>query len=382
MKKFKENEKGITFIVLAVTIIILIILAGVSVAMLTGGKGIINQTIFAKEKTNFEIARKEVEFEVVASFDNNGDYIVNEAIDNLKNNLKIPSEDIKNSNGTLFVKNKGYDFIINKCGKMLEQGIVEAAVIASDPTSYYGKIVSNYECANSEGVNAWKIFYADENYIYLITDDYVSYQYVPDGKNGSKIKVNSTDYKLSFNNIIADYKGAADILADEKTSYLLEWVNTENSLSASGGNVKSTAYMLDSNAWKGFKGDKAEYAIGGPTIDLFKKSYNNMNFSTKMIYEIKSDGYLIGMEGGNVATETWPFYDMEGGLYLMPSTEKASAMWLAGLTSSSGNWMFYVERQKISREGYYTSHVGFRPIVCLKSNVQLQLLENGMYAIK
>ena len=49
MKFFKE--KGITLIALVVTIVILLILAGISIAMLTGDNGILSQAQNAKNKT-------------------------------------------------------------------------------------------------------------------------------------------------------------------------------------------------------------------------------------------------------------------------------------------------------------------------------------------
>ena len=51
MKKQKENMKGITLIALVITIIVLLILAGVSISMLTGDNGIIMQAQRAKELT-------------------------------------------------------------------------------------------------------------------------------------------------------------------------------------------------------------------------------------------------------------------------------------------------------------------------------------------
>ena len=51
MDKIKKQQKGITLIALVVTIIILIILAGVSIAMLTGNNGVLTQAKSAKEKT-------------------------------------------------------------------------------------------------------------------------------------------------------------------------------------------------------------------------------------------------------------------------------------------------------------------------------------------
>ena len=56
MKKYNEN-KGITLIALVVSIIVLLILAGISVSMLTGHNGILNRASEAKEKT--EIASKD-----------------------------------------------------------------------------------------------------------------------------------------------------------------------------------------------------------------------------------------------------------------------------------------------------------------------------------
>ena len=54
-----KNNKGITLIALVVTIIVLLILAGVSIAMLTGDNGILTQGKNAKEETiKGEIADK------------------------------------------------------------------------------------------------------------------------------------------------------------------------------------------------------------------------------------------------------------------------------------------------------------------------------------
>ena len=44
----KEAQKGITLIALVITIIVLLILAGVSIAMLTGQNGILTQAQNAK----------------------------------------------------------------------------------------------------------------------------------------------------------------------------------------------------------------------------------------------------------------------------------------------------------------------------------------------
>ena len=49
--KVNERQKGITLIALVITIIVLLILAGVSIAMLTGDNGILNQANDSKIET-------------------------------------------------------------------------------------------------------------------------------------------------------------------------------------------------------------------------------------------------------------------------------------------------------------------------------------------
>ena len=54
--KLKRNEKGITLIALVITIIVLLILAGVAISMLSGENGILTQA--AKAKTEHEVEAK------------------------------------------------------------------------------------------------------------------------------------------------------------------------------------------------------------------------------------------------------------------------------------------------------------------------------------
>ncbi len=64
-KKVLKREKGITLIALVITIIVLLILAGVSIAMLTGDNGIITQAKLAKEKTEEAKIKEEQQLESI-----------------------------------------------------------------------------------------------------------------------------------------------------------------------------------------------------------------------------------------------------------------------------------------------------------------------------
>ena len=69
--KFKRN-KGITLIALVVTIIVLLILAGVSINMLTGQNGILNRASEAKEKNENAQTEELVKFAVMSSIGTDG----------------------------------------------------------------------------------------------------------------------------------------------------------------------------------------------------------------------------------------------------------------------------------------------------------------------
>ena len=61
MRKNLKNQKGITLIALVVTIIILLILAGISIATLTGENGLLNKANVAKEESKKAEYKEELE---------------------------------------------------------------------------------------------------------------------------------------------------------------------------------------------------------------------------------------------------------------------------------------------------------------------------------
>ena len=90
-----RNQKGITLIALVITIIVLLILAGVSIAMLTGQNGILTRATDAQNDTEVAEVVERINMELNAIYsdvlagqataDFDTDYI--EAIDNNLNNM-------------------------------------------------------------------------------------------------------------------------------------------------------------------------------------------------------------------------------------------------------------------------------------------------------
>ena len=67
-KANKKTAKGITLIALVITIIVLLILAGVSIATLTGQNGILTQADKSKTETIKAGAQEKVQLEVAGSY--------------------------------------------------------------------------------------------------------------------------------------------------------------------------------------------------------------------------------------------------------------------------------------------------------------------------
>lgn len=108
-KKVQKNQKikegGITLIALVITIIVLLILAGVTLAALTGDSGILRQAIRAKEQMNYATARESIELAITSAYIND-DYMLDESI--LKNELDKLGASYKSD--LSIINYKGYSF--------------------------------------------------------------------------------------------------------------------------------------------------------------------------------------------------------------------------------------------------------------------------------
>ena len=124
MKEKFKKEKGITLIALVITIIVLLILAGVSIAMLTGENGILTQAQKAKAETK---QAEKNEMSDLASMES----LINE----YQNNISIPQ--VKDENpGEL--EQEGTDtFVINS----IEDLIFFSYDVTTNGTTYEGKTV-------------------------------------------------------------------------------------------------------------------------------------------------------------------------------------------------------------------------------------------------
>ena len=111
-KDIVKKQTGITLIALVITIIVLLILAGVSIATLTGNNGILTQANQAKENNNSAAAKEKVQVEALGSIDKDGKFNEGTFKENVKNNIK--GSRISESGNSLIVTVDGYDVPVDK----------------------------------------------------------------------------------------------------------------------------------------------------------------------------------------------------------------------------------------------------------------------------
>ena len=96
----KERNNGITLIALVITIIVLLILAGVTIASITGENGILSKATKARDNNAKASAEERVKTEVLGSYGSDGNLSLDDLNKNLTNieGLKYNGSAISDSN--------------------------------------------------------------------------------------------------------------------------------------------------------------------------------------------------------------------------------------------------------------------------------------------
>ena len=351
MKLNLKERKGITLIALVITIIVLLILAGVSIAMLTGQNGILTQAQSAKTTTEDKSAEEKIKLAVMAArAQSEGALDADKLVAEITNNYGGTAT----KTGTGFPVNAtvdGKSFTIDGDGNVTSTGSgngptdgISAKNIADmdDKTNIYGAIVTNYTPTTTTDVN-WKIFYADNSNIYLIADNYVERTNLPNSTDGTT----ATDNKPSdgesrytraahFINILRDYVGSARITDGKLKALNNDYFNTKG-FSSKNDNMKSVAYMMDTTAWNSkFKdtNNKADYVIGGPSVELLFKSYNakyKTAFESQAVEssDKSNTGYQIKQKADDTSWSNGigSMLKTSDQLYVITSASNAAAYW-------------------------------------------------------
>ncbi|MBR2708646.1 MAG: hypothetical protein IKG14_01885 [Clostridia bacterium] len=376
-KKYLQ-QAGITLVALVVTVIVLLILAGVTISLALNDNGVMDKAQLA---SNIYANATKDEAKMVDQIEGDVDNLTAGFI--ALKSLKIGDINLKTLSKEEFESLYGLE------------------------TDYKSKLHPNIK---------WQLFYADEENIYIIASDYVPNSELPcDGvtignqtfSSTDLMKSTSTEYQWSTycamfasDNSYNDYvmteeseyrKGSQSCFLKEGdanrnllVSKYLKWV--DNYPDSTNINISVVAYMMDKEKWKSFAdGIGGAYAIGGPTLEMFVKSYNEANVSThtnKLIgYDDVEDTGKWNVNGYAEKTEKntgWLFYGTYGDLptssnndmWVRKSSIKACGYWLASpssWTSDRGIIIYFggcVYSNYVHSYGY-----GFRPLVVIPKSM-------------
>lgn len=307
--------------------------------------------------------------------------------------------------------------------------------------TYFGAPVINYQTDNNldDGGAGWKIFYigadpaSGEKNIYLILDDCMYVKNTPfpsdhtasEPESGPQHGGSGTEYScLSGIGYVTSTQQQAYFGVEDRYRYYGEYDNEyygwkyyggiltngkygksyikENSQASGWTNddyynyyyrcYASAAYMLDTGIWtnKYKDSDYTKYATGGPTIEMYVASWNKKYPKNKLYCNNGKDcGYYIGTKDTPMST----YADMSGTsgysdkLYYQYQNQNevnnTYGYWLASPSASvieGDNGVMSVSYNGYVRNGTF-DHNGFRPLVCLSSNVKLISNGNGTYRL-
>lgn len=407
----EKRNKGITLIALVITIIVLLILAGVTIATLTGDNGILKQADKAKTETDEKGALEAVELEVAGSFDNKGNYQSSLAKTNLENNLKATVTD--KGNGKLKVEYKGYIFNVDVNGDVrIKSNIDYSKLKVGDYVDYhpdnvdttydkFGETYSGYTNGNigQDDSLGWRILNIneDEDTIELISDKPTStavYFKGARGYNNGVALLNDyckTMYSNKSKGAVARSLNIEDIQDKMKVNEATGKKAYESYSSGTGTVYKTGTYSYLSNKWYPLQWKK-DNGIEG------ESKPKNPESSDIISYASEDNAKDQEKSGDMIVTQTYWYSDMSSNFESADTrdTAKANSMYyeLLGNNRSSYYWLAsrYVDTSSSSyadfglRLVYYGSvhgnnmfnsnsdatsaaTISVRPVVSLPSNI-------------
>ena len=192
MKQTSKNSKGITLIALVITIIVLLILAGVTIATLTGDNGILTKAQSAKTQNDKATAKEKVDLAIAASLDETGKINLEQLKTNLNNidGINPIKEDLTDSSFPLEVTVDGTKVTITKDSNGKYSTSVGESTGSSGGSSEDGKEDDNKEDENlAQAPTSWvKTTKTDSNW----------YSYNGDTVNAPKLVGKMTPIKYNL----------------------------------------------------------------------------------------------------------------------------------------------------------------------------------------
>ena len=141
LKNLKKANNGITLIALVITIIVLLILAGVSIAMLTGENGILTQANNANKQTEIAQAKERAKLDILEWRTNQIRNKDDATLDKAKIET-ILKESMESKSGKEYIKAVGTDSFTTKSGYEILYSELDSSIQAGGTGVVAGEIVA------------------------------------------------------------------------------------------------------------------------------------------------------------------------------------------------------------------------------------------------
>ena len=247
---------------------------------------------------------------------------------------------------------------------------VTAEQIAANPEKYYGQVAQNY----TQGDLTYRIFYVDKenkfgdgaNTIYLKAD--------------YKTTIGLTSY-TPIGSDLEKYKKMNPSWAAQRGSSTSSWNNNE----------KAAAWLCSPSQWTTYvDSSKANYAIGGPSVEMYVASYNQVSHTTGN-YKLGATyratdypGYIYTLNGkqSNISNSDYSTgtdsldYKGYNSMYAGQNGTKSGYWWLASPSSGNSTYVCLVNGDyALLNASSYNLTNGAGPLVSLKSGIQVEIEE-------
>ncbi len=425
MKKKEENRKkkrackkmntskGITLIALVITIIVLLILAGVTIATLTGENGILSKATEASSKTEEKNAEEEVKIAVMGSIGTNGE-LENELLkDNLNKieNISGVPEEITDSSYPLTVTVEGkHSYTINKNGSIGEGEVVSREGIKvgdyvnytyDQKTTGYSLLsaqsgyTSNQTVSQKSGIK-WRILNIHQNgTVDLIADiastDQTIYFQGALGYNNSVYLLNDICKELYSNSTLGITARSVD-LEDIESQMNETGIAARDAYTANGVQYGKTKTYTGSNAnypnlyakEKGSGIDTTEVKASGievsdngytsPTTETSSKASSLTVTQTYYVFSNTPANYFKDYNESSSTVRDMLFntgtvYWLASRYVFCNSTNASFGLRYVSGATLNGNYLF-----DSSGTAYYPAY-RLRPVVSLGSNIKIEACE-------
>ena len=395
-KKFSKN-KGITLIALVVTIIVLLILAGISISMLTGQNGILNRAAEAKQNNDVAQGEEQVKLAVMAALTDGTGTLT---IPNLKKELADYGITIaEDATFPVTVSAGGKSYTIASTGAVSAGGSSVDPTPTPDPvTPTGGQTISDLfdETGNVEG----KLHIGDFVNYTPSNDTWTAEEITQINANGSNTSLPSSSYQFggfaagdSKSGNAKPYNSSYAYAKDSTGSAITGWrvfdvADGTVTLISAGcpedyyhPNVTNGGYISEYilTGTKNSSGSSADYT--GITPRDWSMYVNSSLGATKagVLTKTGLDSWYTKYITNGTAADT--YNDATSQKIYSTKYENLidnySYVWLASASTSLSNFLYLVDPYDGRVSYRYNYAFGVRVLVSLPSNIKLDSTSSG-----